>query len=65
MFGERFEIVYLEREVRNIETTLTGPLSSNLQISISSSLPGALKKTSSEPRGDFERWVSFRPSTSL
>ena len=47
------------------EPTLTGPLASNLQISISSSLPGALKKTSSEPLGDFERWISSRPSTSL
>ncbi len=42
---------------------MTGPEASYLQISMSSSLFGALKKTNSEPRGEVCLEISSSPNT--
>src|SRR5207244_11230644 len=50
VFGELVQIVDFKCEMRQIGPTTIGPLPSNLHISISSSLPGAFRKPSCDPR---------------
>ncbi len=69
-FGEvalgRWDTHYHFNVIAGIDSSyVTGPLAGKLQISISSSLFGVLKNTSSDPRGDLCRFTSSRPSTSL
>ena len=59
------ELVFLKALKSDEEIEICSfPAAGKLQISISSSLLGAFRKTSSEPRGDLCRLISSRPSTS-